>query len=299
MIEIQNLTKKFHSVTALQQISCRIDTGSIYGLVGSNGAGKSTLLRVLAGVYRPDGGSVLIDGTPPFEHPHTKGRIFFVPDFAYFFPQSNMDDIADLYSRLYPAWDAKRYEQLCGIFPINRKDKIINMSKGMQRQVALTTALSTRPDYLLLDEVFDGLDPVIRQLLKRLLSDEVSERQMTILIASHNLRELEDLCDHVGLLHKGGILFDRELDSLKLGIHKIQAILKPMPDISAFDGLDILNYTVRGSLINFVARGSKQEILQKLETFQPIFSEVLPLTLEEVFISEMEVAGYDIDNILG
>ena len=210
-----------------------------------------------------------------------------------------MDDIADLYSRLYPAWDAKRYEQLCGIFPINRKDKIINMSKGMQRQVALTTALSTRPDYLLLDEVFDGLDPVIRQLLKRLLSDEVSERQMTILIASHNLRELEDLCDHVGLLHKGGILFDRELDSLKLGIHKIQAILKPMPDISAFDGLDILNYTVRGSLINFVARGSKQEILQKLETFQPIFSEVLPLTLEEVFISEMEVAGYDIDNILG
>ena len=299
MITMNGLTKRFGQVEALQQISCRIETGSIYGLVGSNGAGKSTLLRILAGVYRPDGGSVEVDGLPPFERPVVKGRTFFVPDFPYFLPHATLDDCVSLYGRFYPNWDQKRFEQLCGMFPLPRKGKIAQFSKGMQRQAALITALATRPDYLLLDEVFDGLDPVMRQLLKRLLSEGVAGGEMTLLIASHNLRELEDLCDHVGLLHRGGILFDRDLDELKLGIHKVQAVFKPVPELTAFEGIEILSATVRGSLLNLVARGTRQQVLDAHDAQNPVFREVLPLTLEEVFISEMEAAGYDIDNILG
>ena len=298
MIEISSLVKKFGTATALGGITCSIGGGSVFGLVGSNGAGKSTLLRILSGVYRPDGGTVLVDGISPFEHTEIKGKIFFISDFPYFLPQASLNDTADFYARIYPNWNWKRYEELCEIFPLSRRDKIVNMSKGMQRQAALITALSTQPNYLLLDEIFDGLDPVMRQLLKKLLSREVSERGMTVIIASHNLRELEDLCDHVGLLHKGGILFERELDELKLGIHKVQAVIKPMPELSDLEGLDIIKCETRGSLIDLVIRGSKEEILQKLNQFHPVFAEVLPLTLEEVFISEMEVAGYDIDNIL-
>jgi ABC-2 type transport system ATP-binding protein len=168
----------------------------------------------------------------------------------------------------------------------------------MQRQAALIAALSTQPEYLLLDEIFDGLDPVMRQLLKKILSNDVAERGMTVMIASHNLRELEDLCDHVGLLHKGGVILERELDELKLGINKVQAVFKPMPEMNVFKDLDIVKSEIRGSLINLVIRGTKEEILTKINALSPIFVEVLPLTLEEVFISEMEVAGYDIENIL-
>ena len=298
MIAIKNLTKHFGTFPALDQISFEIGSGSVFGLVGSNGAGKSTLLRTISGIYCPDGGSIEVDGAEPFENSQVKGRMAFISDYPYFIPQSNLEEMAELYALAYPRWDKKRFDELCSIFPISRKDRIINMSKGMQRQAALITALSSRPDYLLLDEIFDGLDPVMRQLLKRILSSEVSDRGMTVVIASHNLRELEDLCDHVGLLHKGGIIFERELDELKLGIHKVQAILKPMPTQEELSGLNIISQEIRGSLIELVARGSKEGILLKLEQFHPIFSEVLPLTLEEVFISEMEVAGYDIDNIL-
>ncbi|CAB1244116.1 ABC transporter [Ruminococcaceae bacterium BL-6] len=298
MIEVKSLLKKFGSAVALNEISFTIGGGSVFGLVGSNGAGKSTLLRTLSGVYRADGGQAEIDGETPFENSRVKNRLFFISDYPYFFAQASLDDMADFYAGIYRNWDQKRYLELCSIFPLDRTSKIINMSKGMQRQAALITALSTRPDYLFLDEIFDGLDPVMRQLLKKLLSSEVSERGMTVVIASHNLRELEDLCDHVGLLHKGGILFERELDSLKLGIHRVQAILKPIPSPEAFEGLDVIQSKIQGSLVNLVIRGRRDEILEKLNRLNPVFIEVLPLTLEEVFISEMEVAGYDIDNIL-
>ncbi len=297
MIEIRSLTKKFGNFTALDSISFSVGDGSIFGLVGSNGAGKSTLLRTIAGVFRPDGGEVLIDGLKPFENSAVKGRCMFISDYPYFFRQSTLSDMADFYRRIYPSWNENRFEQLCGIFPIERKKKIIEMSKGMQRQAALICALSTEPEYLMMDEIFDGLDPVIRQLLKRIVSGEVSDRNMTVLIASHNLRELEDLCDHVGLLHRGGILFERELDALKLGIQKVQAVLRPMPRPEEL-GLDLVTCQIRGSLIELVARGTQEEILARLDRFHPTFVEALPLTLEEVFINEMEAAGYDIDNIL-
>ncbi len=298
MIEVKHLTKRFGAVTALDNISFQVDSGSIFGLVGSNGAGKSTFLRTAAGVYRPDAGSVLIDGGEPFENLSVKGNVCFISDYPYFPHTATLTDMEDLFSHTYPHWDKERFHYLCSCFPLDTKQRILNMSKGMQRQAAILCALGARPTHLLLDEIFDGLDPVMRQLLKRILSGEVSDRGMTVVIASHNLRELEDICDHVGLFHRGGVIFDRELDSLKLGISRVQAMFRPMPDRSAFDSFDLVTLRTQGSLVDFVARGTQEDILAKLSAMNPVFSELLPLTLEEVFISEMEAAGYDIDNIL-
>ena len=298
MIQVERLTKKFQTYTALNQISVSVQPGSVFGLVGSNGAGKSTLLRTIAGIYKPDSGTVAIDGTPILEHPSVKNDIFFISDFPYFIPQSNMKEMAKFYASMYSNWSHERYRELCSLFPIEEKMKISSMSKGMQRQVALICALSTQPKVLLMDEIFDGLDPVMRQLLKKLLAREVSERNITVMIASHNLRELEDVCDHVGLLHQGGVVFEQELDGLKLNLHKLQAVFKPMISMDVFSDLDILKFDMKGSLINMVIRGDKGVISRRIEALKPVYFEMLPLTLEEVFISEMEVSGYDIDKII-
>lgn len=298
MIQVERLTKKFQTYTALNQISVSVQPGSVFGLVGSNGAGKSTLLRTIAGIYKPDSGTVAIDGTPIFEHPNVKNDIFFISDFPYFIPQSNMKEMAKFYASMYSNWSHERYRELCSLFPIEEKMKISSMSKGMQRQVALICALSTQPKVLLMDEIFDGLDPVMRQLLKKLLAREVSERNITVMIASHNLRELEDVCDHVGLLHQGGVVFEQELNGLKLNLHKLQAVFKPMISMDVFSDLDILKFDMKGSLINMVIRGDKGVISRRIEALKPVYFEMLPLTLEEVFISEMEVSGYDIDKII-
>ena len=298
MIQVERLTKKFQTYTALNQISVSVQPGSVFGLVGSNGAGKSTLLRTIAGIYKPDSGTVAIDGTPIFEHPNVKNDIFFISDFPYFIPQSNMKEMAKFYASMYSNWSHERYRELCSLFPIEEKMKISSMSKGMQRQVALICALSTQPKVLLMDEIFDGLDPVMRQLLKKLLAREVSERNITVMSASHNLRELEDVCDHVGLLHQGGVVFEQELDGLKLNLHKLQAVFKPMISMDVFSDLDILKFDMKGSLINMVIRGDKGVISRRIEALKPVYFEMLPLTLEEVFISEMEVSGYDIDKII-
>ena len=298
MIDVKGLTKRFGTVTALDNISFQVDSGSIFGLVGSTGAGKSTFLRTAAGIYRPNAGSVLIDGGEPFENLSVKENVCFISDYPFFPRTATLLDMADLFSHTYPHWDKERFSYLCSCFPLDTKQRILNMSKGMQRQAAILCALGARPTHLLLDEIFDGLDPVMRQLLKRILSGEVSDRGMTVVIASHNLRELEDICDHVGLFHRGGVIFDRELDDLKLGISRVQAVFRPMPDRSVFDRFNLVTLRTQGSLVDFVARGSQEEILAKLSELNPTFSELLPLTLEEVFISEMEAAGYDIDNIL-
>ena len=298
MIEVKALTKKFGEKTALDRVSFTIGGGSVFGLVGSNGAGKSTFLRTAAGVYFPDGGQILIDGEAPFENAAVKSRVCLIPDYPYFLPQATLLDMAKFYSGIYPRWDGERFDELCGLFPIKKEERIANFSKGMQRQAALVCAFAACPDYLLMDEIFDGLDPVMRQLLKRVVSDRVAADGMTVIIASHNLRELEDLCDHVGLFHRGGILFEKDIDALRLGVCKVQAAFKPMPDESAFSGLEVLSRETHGSLVNLVVRGGREQVLEKLNSLHPVFAEALPLTLEEVFISEMEVAGYDINNIL-
>lgn len=298
MIEAKGLSKKFGAKAALDQINVAIGQGSIYGLVGSNGAGKSTFLRLLAGVYAPDGGELLVDDCQPFENSSVKQRVFFISDYPYFFPHATVQSMAEYYSKLYAKWNAQKYAKMLRTFPIDPKLPISRMSKGMQRQAAIICAIACQPDYLLMDEIFDGLDPVMRQLLKRIVSGEVSDRGMTVIIASHNLRELEDFCDHVGLFHRGGVLFERELDELKLGICKVQAVFRPMIDPAILTKLQIITSKVHGSILELVVKNSQADALAVLEELHPLTAEALPLTLEEVFISEMEVNGYDIDSIL-
>ena len=298
MIEARNITKTFGPVTALNDMNCQIQRGSIFGLVGSNGAGKSTFLRLTAGVMRPDKGYLTIDNQLVYDNPIVKQRTFFVADQIYFPNQSSVAETVRFYRLYYPYYSQEIFERLTRMFPVDVKCRFSQMSKGMQRQVILMIALACQPEYLFLDEAFDGLDPVVRQLLKRLLADSVASRSQTVIIASHNLRELEDICDHIGLLHQGGILFEQELDSLKLGIQKVQVVFNSPKNQEDLHGLDIMKYQVRGTLIEMVIRGQQDDIISKLQVHTPIFLESLPLTLEEVFIQELEVAGYDVNTFL-
>lgn len=300
MIKCSQLTKRFGDFTALDKVDLTIQTGSIFGLVGSNGAGKSTLLRTLGGVYVPDEGEAVINSQSPYENPQIKARLRFVPDELFLPPRYSLLSMGRELSSLYPAWDAEWFTELCQRFPVNEKAKFHTLSKGNKRQAGLILALSSRPEVLLLDEVFDGLDPVVRRLVKQLIAQEVADRQMTVVLASHNLREMEDFCDTLALLHKGGLVLEKELDELSLQLQRVQAVFTEMPSIESLkQKLCITTCEQTGSLITFVARGSRDEVLAALEEFGPTFKETVPLSLEEVFISEMEAAGYDINKILG
>ena len=298
MIITNNLTKVFATTLALDSVGIEIADGSIYGLVGSNGSGKSTLLRLISGIYRPDAGEIIVDGVTPFENIHVKDFVTLVPDENYFFSQSTMDEMAVFYEHMKAGFDRTLYKFLCDHFPIDPKKKISTFSKGMKRQVALILAIATRPRYLLLDEAFDGLDPVIRAAVRKILADQILDSGMTVIIASHNLRELEDICDHIGLLHKGKIIFEREIDESKLGFCKIQIAFKSPPNPAVFSQLNVLQKTDSGSVSSLIVRGNAMEAAKYLETLNPLLVESVPLTLEEVFIHEMEVAGYDYSNIL-
>lgn len=299
MIEIKNVTKSYDEIISLCDVSATIGSGSIYGLIGSNGAGKSTLLRVMAGIFKPDSGEVLFDGRPVFENNAVKREIFYISDEEYKLPGANADDMMRFYSSIYDSFDLERYEKLCEIFKLERKRPLSTFSKGMKRQVDILLGLSCRPRYLLCDETFDGLDPVMRQFVKRLICEEVAESKMTPIIASHNLRELEDICDHVGLIHRGGILFESDIDDMKGGISKVQMVVTdPSVDITSFAPLRIVDFRRAGSVITLIARGSAEETENVVQSLSPKFYEILPLTLEEVFISEMEEKGYDFSEIL-
>lgn len=299
MIQAVSLTKIFDKKHALDEFSCNIADGSVYGLVGSNGSGKSTFLRVVSGVYKPDGGDIIVDGMETFNNPELKAKISYLPDTPYFFNQANLGEMCDFYSKIYPTFDKERFSSLLKVFPLSTTDKIANMSKGMQRQGALMLSLSTRPKYLLLDEAFDGLDPVMRQVLKGLLSEGVTEDGLTVVISSHNLRELEDLCDHVGLIHAGKLISEGATDSLKNRIHKVQVAFQRIPDISVFDELDVLKIDRVGSVVTLVAKGEEKEILSYISRLCPLFAESVPISLEELFIYEMGVCGYDASSLLG
>ncbi|HIX64693.1 MAG TPA: ABC transporter ATP-binding protein [Candidatus Anaerotruncus excrementipullorum] len=298
MIQAEKLVKCFGDFTALSELTAQIPQGSIYGLVGSNGSGKSTFLRLCAGVYMPDGGSLQVFGEPVYENVPLKSRIFFVADDLYFLPQSNLEEIAAFYRGIYPSFSQEKYQKLCTVFPLDPRKKLNTFSKGMKRQAALLLGLACQPELLLLDEAFDGLDPVIRGAVKKLLSDEIAGRGMTVLITSHNLRELEDLCDHVGLLHQGHILFEKEIDELKLGFCKVHAAFPGGFDPQMLQPLGVLQLGQVGSLLNLVVRGSSDQVSAYLREQGAVFAEGVPLTLEEVFIHEMEAVGYDYNNIL-
>lgn len=298
MIKISNISKSFGNVVALENLSLEINSGSVFGLVGSNGSGKSTLLRILSGVYTADKGNVKIDDADITENEDIRGKCAFISDFPYFSNGSTLKEMSFLYRSIYPNWSDERFKELCGMFPIDDKKRVINMSKGMQRQVALILALSTQPKYLFLDEIFDGLDPVVRQLVKKLIISAISENETAVIIASHNLRELEDFCDHIGFMHKGGVLLEKDIDDLKLDLHRIQIAFKDEIPEEAFEKLDMVSCKSAGKVYNIVIRGDLENAMSVLKEYDPVYQEVLPLTLEEIFISEMEVAGYDIDNIL-
>lgn len=299
MIEIKNLTKKFDEVTAVNNLCLNIAEGSVLGLVGSNGSGKSTLLRLLAGVYQGEVGEIRINGNKLFDNPSAKGECYFIPDYPYFYNGSTLDNTAFLYRNLYPNWSEEQFNRYCSMFPIKRDAKIINMSKGMQRQAALILALSTCPKYLFLDEIFDGLDPVVRHLLKKILIEHVDEHKMTVIIASHNLRELEDLCDRICLMHRGCLLMERDIDTIRLGFRKVQVAFSEIPNVpNLFEGINVVNVWKNGNIFNVTIRGTEEDFIPILNALNPAYISAMPLTLEEIFISEMGAAGYDTNSIL-
>ena len=295
MIQAEGLTKKFNDFTALDAIHCRIPEGCIYGMVGSNGAGKSTFLRLVTGVYRPDAGSVMIDGEPVYENPHIKEQIAFVPDELYFMNGTSMNRMADLYRAAYPAFDKARFEYLTKTFELPADRSVNGFSKGMKRQAAIILALSTRPKYMFFDETFDGLDPVMRNLVKTLIVKDVLENKATAIITSHSLRELEDTCDQLALLHKGGVVLESDVLNLKTSLFKLQVAYTGQYGQERFAGLDILHYAKRGSVTTMIIKGDREETIDRLRATNPLLLDVLPLTLEEVFTYELEALGYHFD----
>lgn len=296
MIVSQNISKSFGGVQALKSISLNINKASVFGLVGTNGAGKSTFLRLLAGIYKPDSGEITIDGQPVWENIELKKRVYYISDEQYFFANATPLEVAKYYSGIYPKYDMERFHKLMQGFELTETRKINTFSKGMKKQVSVICGLAANTDYIFCDETFDGLDPVMRHTVKSLFAAEVAERELTPIIASHNLRELEDICDHVGLLHRGGVLMEKDLDDMKLGAAKVQCVLPEGVAVESL-GLDIAVQDRRGSLLTIIARGTQEEISAKVAAAHPVFMEVLPLTLEEYFIMETEVAGYDLKNL--
>ncbi len=293
MIEILNVSKYYDKYLSLDSVCANIDRGSIFGLVGSNGSGKSTLLRIMSGIFKADGGSVLYDGENVFENQNVKKSILYLSDEQYFFPNATLNDMKNLYKALYESFQEEKYKKLCNLFALNPARRLSTFSKGMQKQAVFLLALSCNPDYLLCDETFDGLDPVMRNLVKRIIADEAAERGMTTIIASHNLRELEDICDHIALIHKSRIVFVSDIDKMKENIHTVQAVFSDNFNPECLSDFKFTGYRRRGSMVSIVCRGSEEKIRTAIEALNPEFYELIPLTLEEIFISEMEERGYD------
>ena len=297
MIEVRDLIKKFDGFTALDAATLTVPKGSVYGLVGPNGAGKSTIIRHLTGIYRQDAGAVEIDGQSVWENAPLKARIAAIPDDWYFFPQATVRDMMRFYKGFYPNFSAERYEKLKEVFAIDEKRQIRRLSKGMQKQVAFWLALSAMPDYLILDEPVDGLDPVMRRQVWSLMMGDVSERGTTVLVSSHNLRELEDVCDHVGIMHQGKIRVERSLSDLQGSVSKIQvACQSGMPKLP--DRFEVMHMSNTGRVYTMIVKGDPKEAEAALAESNPTIVDVLPLTLEEIFIYEMGGADYEVKDIL-
>jgi ABC-2 type transport system ATP-binding protein len=298
MIKITNLSKSYGNKSVLENLNCNIKTNSIYGLIGANGAGKSTLLRIMNDVFRRDSGSIEIDGKEVEDNQELKQKLVFVPDDLFFFPNYTLIDMAKFYAAMYKDFDMDYLKELAGILKLDLNSKIQNFSKGMKRQCALICAISTNAEYMFFDETFDGLDPVVRNLLKKIIAKQMDKKDTTIIMTSHNLRELEDICDNLGLLYKGGILFESDIDSLKTNMFKVQVSLKEEFDKETFSELDIMNFRKMGSVATIIIKGDKDEAESVLRKLNPIILDFLPLTLEEMFIYEMEVLGYEFNQVV-
>ena len=299
MIEVKNLSKSFESIKAIDHINAKIEDGHVFGLIGTNGAGKSTFMRMLSGVLKPEEGEILVDGEPVYDNPAVKEKIFYISDDQYYFRSGTPVDMLKLYQTCYPSFDGAKWKSLMEKFGLDEKRKVNTFSKGMKKQLSVICGICANTKYLLCDETFDGLDPVMRQAVKALFVKEMDERGLTPVIASHNLRELEDICEYVGLLHRGGILLEKDIDDMKLNIHKLQCVIREDEMLQKIrSGLEVVTIDNRGSLYTVTVRGDKEKILEFMEHLNPVFYELLPLSLEEIFISETEVKGYDVKALL-
>ena len=304
MITAENVTKRFGNNNALDGLSINVEKGSVYGLVGPNGAGKTTFIKVLMGVWRADSGSVMLDGEKIYENENAKRKIVYVSDDLFFYPAYTVAQTAKMYSEIYPNWDDALFKKLGEIFKIDLSRKVIRLSKGMQKQVAFWIGISCRPEVLILDEPIDGLDPVMRRNTWRLILSEVAERGMTVLISSHNLRELEDVCDHVGIVFKGKTVIEKSLDDVKGNIHKIQLAYnlsdgeyeKQLEKIS--QELEILHTSRIGSVSCLIIKGDTEKVKETIYATSPAIFDIITLTLEDVFIYELGGMGYEFENIL-
>ena len=287
MIEVKKLVKTFDGFTALDSATLTVPKGAVYGLVGPNGAGKSTLLRHITGVYKQDSGQVLVNGVPVFENRHVKERIVSIPDDWFYYNQSTIREMAKLYAGMYPQFDGGRFEKLRELFHLPEKKPIRRMSKRMQRQAAFWITMSCLPEYLVLDEPVDGLDPVMRRQVWQVLLDDVSARGTTVLLSSHNLRELEDVCDHVGIMDKGKVLLERTLSDLQDNTVKLQVAYKTAEEPTLPTELQILHHSQVGRVHTYIMRGNSEEICRRMQITEPVLLEAIPLTLEEIFIYEL------------
>ena len=292
MLEMKNVTKTFGSFPALDDLTLKVPRGAVYGLVGPNGAGKSTAIRLLTGVYRPDSGEITMEGTPIYENPENKTRIGYIPDDIFYFPSASLEEMRKFYRGMYPNFDDALFERLYEVFQLPKKDPIRRFSKGMQKQAAFHLAICTRPDVLILDEPVDGLDPVMRRQVWSLILSDVAQRETTVLISSHNLRELEDICDHVGIMDHGRMLLERSLADMQGSTVKLQIVGEVPPD------LDVLHESQSGRLKTLVVRGSAQEVTETVKAAAPVYFDILPLSLEEIFIYELGGVNYEVKNIV-
>jgi ABC-2 type transport system ATP-binding protein len=294
----KEVTKYFGPLKVLENLNCTVERGSIYGLIGYNGAGKTTFLKTVAGIYRPDGGSVQINGHEVFDNAQVKQRIFFIPDEHYFLPQATMDAMARFYKGFYVNWNEKTYRKLTGLFKLDPVKRLNGFSKGMQQQAAIILALATRPDYLLLDECFDGLDPAKRSLVRQLLTELMAEKEMTVMISSHNVRELEDLCDYIGVINERQIVYDSSVCEMREKINKYRVAFKNQVSANDLSSIDHKNLMLDGRVATFVVNGLPEEIKKQLAPLRPALIQVIPLSLEEIFLVEMEEQTYDFKDII-
>lgn len=298
MIQVQKLTKTFHGFKALDETCLHVKKGAIYGLVGPNGAGKSTIIRHITGIYRPDSGTVLVDGEPVYENPVVKNKISYIPDDLFYFMQADTMEMKKFYQGIYNNFNSELFEKLRDFFPsIDTKRSIRRLSKGMQKQVAFWLSICTMPELMILDEPVDGLDPVMRKQIWGIILSEATEHETTILVSSHNLRELEDVCDHVGVMHQGKIMIERSLSDLQGSVSKIQvAFQEGMPSLPK--EFEILHMSNTGRVYTLIVKGNPEDAKNVLKAANPMLIDVLPLTLEEIFIYEMGGVNYEIKDIL-
>lgn len=298
MLKITDLNKSFGDKKVLENLNCNIKTGSIYGLIGANGAGKSTLLRIIMGVFQKDSGKIEIDDAELNDNEVLMQKLCFVPDDLFFFKNYTLNDTFLFYSKLYNDFEKDRALKLAETLKLPLDKKVNSFSKGMKRQAVLICAICTNADYLFFDETFDGIDPVVRNYLKKIIAEQMAKKETTIIMTSHNLRELEDICDNIGLLYKGGIIFESEIDSLKTNMFKIQISLPKEFSEKDFENYNVMSFKKNGSVATIILKGDKEKYEKDLQAMKPIILDFLPLTLEEVFIYEMEVLGYEFNSLV-